>query len=72
MRLSPNGKRAAVNLRIDLDAYDILCDLAPSKRLYGSVLSQLLRDRHRSLLEPRMLARIEVLEELVLPPERQR
>lgn len=62
-RLYPNGRRLQVNLALDVDAYSILEQLAPSKRAYGHVLSQLLRDRAEANETPSLRARIEKLEQ---------
>ncbi len=68
-RMSLDGKRAAVNLRLDADVLPILAQLARSKKGYGALLSELLRDRLRLQEGADMLARIERLETLALPVE---
>jgi hypothetical protein len=62
-RYYPSGKRCQLNLTLDADAFQILETLAPSKRAYGHLLSQMLRDLVRSREEKQLSERIEALEE---------
>jgi len=68
-RYYPNGRRCQMNLTLDTDAYEILEAIAPSKRAYGHVLSQMLRDLKRTRDERQLCERMEacvsVLEEKV-------
>jgi len=54
-----------MNIALDTDAREILEALAPSKRSYGHVVSQLLRDFMRKRDEQQLSERIQALEEKV-------
>ena len=58
-RLYPSGRRLQMNVSLDLDAYAILEQLAPSKRASGHLLSRMLRDYQRSRDEVQICERIE-------------
>jgi hypothetical protein len=62
-RYYPSGRRCQVNLSLDADAYTILEELAPSKRAFGHLVSQMLRDVKRTREEPQLSERIRALEE---------
>ena len=60
-RYYPNHKRCQLNLTLDVDAFEILEQLAPSKRSYGHLLSRLLRDCKRSHQEEQLCQRFEAV-----------
>jgi hypothetical protein len=64
-RYYPNGRRCQINISLDVDAYEILEGLAPSKRSYGHVMSQILRDHARETEEDSLAVRIQRLEEKI-------
>ncbi len=58
-RYYQNHKRCQLNLTLDTDAFEILEQLAPSKRSYGHLLSRLLRDCKKSHEEEQLCQRLE-------------
>ena len=58
-RYYTNGRRCQMNLTLDVDAYEILETLAPSKRAYGHFLSRMLRDLKRTREETQLCERFE-------------